>query len=62
MNRENNFDFLRLVFATFVIITHSNVIVGLGDNDWLKQITSTQVNFSYIGLRGFFIISGYLKA
>jgi peptidoglycan/LPS O-acetylase OafA/YrhL len=59
-HRKNNFDFLRLVFATFVIITHSYPLSGMLDCDFLCKITNNQVNFSYLGVKGFFIISGYL--
>jgi peptidoglycan/LPS O-acetylase OafA/YrhL len=45
MHPKNNFDFLRLVFASFVIITHAYPLSGLQECDWLK---------------GFFVISGYL--
>jgi peptidoglycan/LPS O-acetylase OafA/YrhL len=60
MRKENNFDFLRLLFATFVIITHSYTLSGINDCDWLCQLTNGQLYFSYIGVRGFFIISGFL--
>jgi len=56
---KNNFDFLRLCFALFVLITHSYVLAG-SDNDFLSRFTGGQVNFSAIGLKGFFIISGFL--
>ena len=59
-NHTNSFDFLRLVFAAFVIITHSFVLSGTPGLDPLASLTSGQVNFSYIGLRGFFVISGFL--
>lgn len=60
MHRLNNFDFLRLVLASFVIITHAYPLSGNGNNDWLFEITNHQVNFSYLGVKGFFVISGYL--
>lgn len=58
--RQNNFDFLRLMFAMFVVITHSYFFCGNADSDLLSQLTHGQTTFSYIGVRGFFIISGYL--
>lgn len=58
--RKNNFDFLRLLFASFVIITHSFVLLGLESFEPLSNLTQGQINFSFIGLRGFFIISGFL--
>ncbi len=57
---KNNFDFLRLVFALCVIITHSYTLTGAAETDWMHTLTHGQVFFSYIGVRGFFIISGYL--
>lgn len=59
---KNNFDFLRLIFALSVIITHSYPLTGLNEweHDWLSGITNSQATFSYIGVRGFFIISGFL--
>lgn len=57
---KNNFDFLRLAFALCVIITHSFTLTGAEGTDWLHTLTNGQVFFSYIGVRGFFIISGYL--
>lgn len=57
---KNNFDFLRLIFALCVIISHSYTLTGAAETDWLYTLTKGQVFFSYIGVRGFFIISGYL--
>jgi len=57
---KNNFDFLRLVFAICVIITHSYALSGEEEFDWLYQLTAGQVKFSTLGVSGFFIISGYL--
>lgn len=58
--RKNNFDFLRLLFAACVIITHSYPLAGSKECDWLCQVTSGQYTFSWIAVRGFFVISGYL--
>jgi len=60
MHRKNNFDFLRLLFATFVIITHSYTLTGIVACDWICKIADGQTNFSSLGVDGFFIISGYL--
>ena len=57
---KNNFDFLRLVFALFVIISHSYPLSGAHKNEWLLRITHNEISFSYIGVAGFFAISGYL--
>jgi peptidoglycan/LPS O-acetylase OafA/YrhL len=60
MIKINNFDFLRLLFAIFVIITHSYPLSGSVNCDWLCSFTETKLQFSTIGVKGFFIISGYL--
>ncbi len=57
---HNSFDFLRLIFALLVIITHSVVLTGGGDADFLHRATGGQINCSYLGVRGFFVISGFL--
>lgn len=60
ISRVNNFDFLRFIFASFVIISHSYALSGAAEGDILSRITKGQMNFSYVGVHGFFIISGYL--
>jgi len=57
---RNNFDFLRLLFATLVLITHSYTLSGLPENDFLSQWTHGQISCSSLGVKGFFIISGFL--
>lgn len=57
---RNNFDFLRLLFALFVVITHSYPLSGVKECDLLCQYSYGQAQLSNIGLQGFFIISGYL--
>lgn len=57
---NNNFDFLRILFACFVMITHCYVSTGMGKSDWLGWRTEGQLIFSQIGLCGFFSISGFL--
>ena len=58
--RQNNFDFLRLCFALFVVISHSFGISIDNTSDWLHQLTNGQISLSYLGVKGFFVISGYL--
>ncbi len=59
--RDNNFDFLRFLFAIFVIISHSYPLsVKDGNEEWLLSVTNGQTSWSSIGLAGFFTISGYL--
>jgi peptidoglycan/LPS O-acetylase OafA/YrhL len=59
-HRKNNFDFLRLLFAAGVIVTHSYPLAGSPDCDWLCQFSNGQYSSSWIAVRGFFVISGYL--
>ncbi len=59
IDRYNNFDFLRVLFAMSVIVSHSYPLFGFPDKDWLSEATQT-VSFSNLGLGGFFCLSGYL--
>ena len=58
--QANNFDLLRILFAWFVIVSHSYVLNGDGATDPLFVVTNNTFLFSFIGVKGFFIISGYL--
>lgn len=59
--KNNNFDFLRVLFALFVVIAHSYPLSGSSiTNQLIYQWTNGQIELSNIGLNGFFIISGYL--
>lgn len=60
MLQKNSFDFLRLLFAIFVIVSHSYVLAGTGESDPLARVTEGRVRLSDIGLGGFFAISGFL--
>jgi hypothetical protein len=51
---RNNFGLLRLVFAILVIVTHSYPLSGTASGDYLSRVTNNQVDFSFIGLSGFF--------
>jgi peptidoglycan/LPS O-acetylase OafA/YrhL len=58
---KNNFDFLRLLFAVLVVVSHAYSLSGdWGSGDILYRNTGEHVALSYIGVRGFFILSGYL--
>ena len=60
MKNNNNFDFLRFLFASLVVISHSFPLSGVLESDqWISQVTNKQMVFSTIGLDGFFVISGY---
>jgi peptidoglycan/LPS O-acetylase OafA/YrhL len=60
IRQANNFDLLRILFAWFVIVSHSYVLNGDGATDPLFEMTQQTFLFSFIGVKGFFIISGYL--
>ena len=56
----NNFDVLRILFAWFVVISHSYFLNNDSISDPLGWATDNYLIFSYIGVKGFFVISGYL--
>ena len=60
IRQANNFDLLRILFAWFVIVSHAYVLNGDGATDPLFVATNSTFLFSFIGVKGFFIISGYL--
>tara|TARA_R110002012_G_scaffold78937_1_gene201068 strand:+ start:56097 stop:56297 length:201 start_codon:yes stop_codon:yes gene_type:complete len=60
MHRDNNFDFLRFLFAIFVVITHFYALSGASETEeLLHRLTGGQMVLSSLGLSGFFIISGF---
>jgi peptidoglycan/LPS O-acetylase OafA/YrhL len=60
--RRNNFDFLRLLLAFFVIYTHSFAIYNGFDKvpEPLYQWSHKQINLGNLAVNFFFVISGYL--
>ena len=60
MTKKNNFDFLRFLFAIFVVLSHAYPLSG-GDesSQWIYKITNGQMVLARLGLDGFFIISGF---
>lgn len=60
ISRINNFDILRLLFATFVVISHSYWINGKYDVEVLNALTNQQIDLGALGVKGFFVISGFL--
>lgn len=58
-SRYNNFDFLRFVAASLVIISHSSDLTGNGV-EWFALITRQQESFGGFAVSLFFLISGYL--
>lgn len=60
LSHVNNFDFLRILFATLVLITHSYPLTGVPEQDVLWHFSHGQLLLSKLGVAGFFVISGYL--
>lgn len=60
ISRENNFDFLRLFFASLVIVSHSFPLVGDYDLEPLRYLTNSRYDLGGIAVHCFFVISGYL--
>lgn len=58
-HRVNNFDFLRFVAASLVIISHSSALTGNGAEPF-ALLTKGQETFGGLAVGVFFIISGYL--
>ena len=60
-DRENNFDFLRFVLASMVILTHSYCILGTSMNsEPISILTNHQILTSEIAVDFFFVVSGFL--
>ena len=60
LTHHNNFGFLRLLFATLVIVSHSaEIIDGNRSRELLTNIGGV-LTFAELAVDGFFIISGYL--
>lgn len=55
---QNNFDFLRLFFASLVIVSHSFPLSGYPEI--LHEITNGQTDLGRLAVECFFILSGYL--
>ena len=53
--KENNFDFLRLLFASTVCFVHAYDLSGFIELSWLVNVLSSDV-----AVKGFFVISGFL--
>lgn len=58
INRSNNFDFLRLLFASLVIVSHSYPLTGKPEE--IGILTHGQLDLGSLSVHCFFIMSGYL--
>lgn len=58
IDRSNNFDFLRLLFASLVIISHSFPLTG--QKEIFDIVTNSQLTLGSLSVDCFFIMSGYL--
>jgi peptidoglycan/LPS O-acetylase OafA/YrhL len=56
--RHNNFDFLRLLFSSLVIISHAYPLSGRPEI--LEVLTGKQLTFGSLAVDVFFVMSGYL--
>jgi peptidoglycan/LPS O-acetylase OafA/YrhL len=54
----NNFNFLRLLFSSLVMLGHSFVLTGYADP--LSVVSHSQTDFGTLSVKCFFIISGHL--
>lgn len=59
-NKNNAFDFVRLVFAIFVVFAHSRYLYGAQDILHWQAKYFDNLHAGTIALWGFFAISGYL--
>src|SRR3977135_675481 len=59
-DRRNNFNFLRLLFASLVLLSHSSELLdGNREREPLFAIFHT-ISFGDLAVDGFFLLSGYL--
>lgn len=58
ISRSNNFDFLRLLFASLVIVSHSYPLTGKAEA--IGILTHGQLSLGSLSVDCFFIMSGYL--
>jgi peptidoglycan/LPS O-acetylase OafA/YrhL len=61
-NRRNHqFDLLRIVFATLVLLSHAPEITdGNASRELFHRLTRAPITFGVLGVDGFFVLSGYL--
>ena len=61
ISRYNNFDFIRIFLAVFVIFSHSfSALTGDDRSDWISIATRQQIFGGAMAVDGFFLLSGML--
>jgi peptidoglycan/LPS O-acetylase OafA/YrhL len=62
-HRNHQFDLLRILFATLVLLSHASELTdGNSSRDLLHRFTHSPMTFGDLGVDGFFVLSGYLIA
>ena len=60
-SRNHQFDLLRIIFATLVLLSHAPEITdGNASRELFHRLTGAPMTFGTLGVDGFFILSGYL--
>jgi peptidoglycan/LPS O-acetylase OafA/YrhL len=60
-SRNHQFDLLRIVFATLVLLAHAPEITdGNASRELFHRFTGAPITFGTVGVDGFFLLSGYL--
>ncbi|MEO8735156.1 MAG: acyltransferase [Edaphobacter sp.] len=60
-HRNHQFDFLRILFATLVILAHAPELTdGNNSREIFSRLTHSNLSFGALGVDGFFLLSGYL--
>lgn len=60
LNRDNNFDFLRIFAASMVMFAHSFDLLGLSQHEPLRVWSNQFIDFGALAVNVFFVISGFL--
>jgi len=60
-SRNHQFDLLRIIFATLVLLSHAPEITdGNASRELFNRLTGAPMTFGTVGVDGFFLLSGYL--
>jgi peptidoglycan/LPS O-acetylase OafA/YrhL len=60
-NRNHQFDLLRILFATLVLLSHAPELTdGNASRELFHRLTGAPMTFGAVGVDGFFLLSGYL--